>query len=371
MKFPYITLDISTKILYNIFVPYHMQRTEGDFIMITKQHVVLRTKKQEPFFEHFEAIKYANSLSEIQLIWGNNKTPIIVDSKMENLDIVDYQVIDIPSALFNDIESFIDFCHHHEFECGEYRTGEVFDTKQERCFLCELAKYKGFESLVKYNQFVDKAVDCIIYESPNFYVVSELGTLKKGFLMIVPKEHILSVAQFPEALRPEYHEVCKDIEQILLKAFNGKVVSFFEHGSGPSGKTSHKKSIVHAHTHVVVDFTLKKEYQEMVQMKICDNISVAKDVHYFSYQEGTDGDLLISMNPEVYVQRQFPRQIMAEEIGLAPDQYNWRWYEFDEIADTTLFYLNRSLSQERSGRIFERTKDFVKGFQMRPRKKDP
>ena len=77
---------------------------------------------------------------------------------------------------------------------------------------------------------------------------------------------------------------------------------------------------------------------------------------------------MIAMNPEVYVQRQFPRQVMAEELGLAPDQYNWRWYEFDEITDATLFHLNKMLRREKSGRIFERTRDFVKGFSRRERK---
>ena len=108
----------------------------------------------------------------------------------------------------------------------------------------------------------------------------------------------------------------------------------------------------------------------MVQMKVCSDISIAKDVHYFSYQEGAEGELLISMDPSVYVQRQFPRQIMADELGLAPDQYNWRWYEFDEITDATLFYLNKMLRQEMEGtRIWTRTRDFVQGFSMRPSKR--
>ena len=338
--------------------------------MITKKRVVLTTNKHHPFLERFEAIQYANVLADIQGSWKKNKTPVIIFDNFNHLDIVGYQLIEIPNELIGDIDAFIDFCHHHEFECGEYRTGEVFDTRFERCFLCEVARHKGFESLAKYNQFIDKPVDCIIYESDNFYVVPELGALKQGYLMIVPKRHILSVAQFPEELMPEYHQVCKDVEEMLLKAFNGHVVSFMEHGSGPSGKTSHKKSIVHAHTHVVVDFTLKKWYRDMVQMKVCDDISAARDVHYFSYQQGSDGELYVAMDPDVYTQRQFPRQVMAEELGFAPDQYNWRWYEFDEVTDATLFHLNRMLKKEKRGRIYDRTRAFVEGFSMRPKKKD-
>lgn len=337
--------------------------------MITKKRVVLETNKGNDFFERFEAIEIIERLSQIQDVWSRNKTPMLSKESVSKLSIASYQLVKVPEELIGNKDAFTDFCHSNGFECGEYRTGVIYDTNEEPCIFCQMAKYKGFSNLEKYNQFVEKPVDCIIYESPNFYVVPELGALKQGFLMIVPKEHILSVAQFPEELMPEYYEVCKDVEEILLKAFKGKSVAFMEHGSGPSGKTSHKKSIVHAHTHVVVDFELKEKYQRMVQMKKCENISDASDVHYFSYQQSTDGQLMIAMDPEVYVQRQFPRQVMAEEIGLAPDQYNWRWYEFDEITDATLFHLNKMLRREKSGRIFERTRDFVKGFSRRERKR--
>ena len=336
--------------------------------MITKKRVVLETNKGNEFFERFEAIEIIERLSQIQEVWARNKTPMISKESLSKLSIVGYQLVTVPENMIGDQEAFIDFCHNNGFECGEYRTGVIYDTNEEPCIFCQMAKYKGFSCLEKYNQFVPKTVDCIIYESPSFYVVPELGALKQGFLMIVPKEHILSVAQFPEELMPEYYEVCKDVEEILLKAFGGKSVAFMEHGSGPSGKTSHKKSIVHAHTHAVVDFELKEKYQRMIQMKKCENISEASSVHYFSYQQSTEGQLMITMDPEVYVQRQFPRQVMAEELGLAPDQYNWRWYEFDEVTDATLYHLNNMLRKEISGRIFERSRDFVEGFSRRERK---
>lgn len=337
--------------------------------MITKKKVVLEVT-EKTFFERFEALEVVERLFQIQDVWERNKTPMILKESLAKFSILDYELITVPEALIGERETFIDFCHSNGFECGEYRTGEIFDTAEEPCIFCQMARYKGFSNLEKYNQFVPKAVDCIIYESQNFLVVPELGALKQGFLMIVPKHHILSVAQFPQELMPEYFDVCRDVEEILLKAFKGKTVVFMEHGSGPSGKTSHKKSIVHAHTHVVVDFELSEKYQRMVQMKKCEDISEASAVHYFSYQKSSDGQLMITMNPEVYVQRQFPRQVMGEELGLAPDQYNWRWYEFEEVTDATLYHLNNMLRRETSGKIFERTRDFVRGFSKRERRKE-
>ena len=334
--------------------------------MITKRQSVLMTDKEFEFLTKFEALEFISKVSEIQAVWERNKTPIMVyQSEADIMQVVEYNVVKVPHELIGKADKFIEFCHKNGFECGEYKTGEIFDTKYERCFLCEIAKHKGFKNLKLYNQFVEKTVDCIIYESPKFYVTLELGALKKGYLMIVPKEHILSVAQFPIEFMPEYQEVCEDIEKILLKAFNGKMVSFMEHGSGPSGKTSHKKSIVHAHTHVVVDFKLKPKYQKMVKMVPCEDIHEAKDVHYFSYQEGSKGQLMISKDPRVYVQRQFPRQIMAEELGYAPEQYNWRKVDFIENIDATLFHIYKELANIDDERIKSRTREFVNGFHLR------
>ena len=49
----------------------------------------------------------------------------------------------------------------------------------------------------------------------------------------------------------------EDVELLLKGTFGKSIpVTFWEHGSGPSGLTSHKKSIVHAHLHVIIDFCL-------------------------------------------------------------------------------------------------------------------
>lgn len=176
------------------------------------------------------------------------------------------------------------------------------------------------------------------------------------------------MAQMPTGLQKEYSEVMKDTEEILKGAYgNEGVVSFFEHGSNPSGKTSHAKSIVHAHLHVVYGFNLKSKYIKMVKMKTVDDIYEAKAYHYFSYQEGYDGELLIAMDKNVFVQRQYPRQIMAEELGLAPGQYNWRKVKFKENIDATLYNIHYFLKNSKniSKRIQTRTYGFLKGYEQR------
>lgn len=336
--------------------------------MITTNRVILTTTNTlnlEIFLKH-EAITLIKSYEEADEVFRNNKTPIL---SIEDDVISDSRYLSIPHLtgdLLEISEQFVDFCHENGIESGEYKSGIKYNSNSERCVLCELASCKGMNGdLIFYNKNVEKPVDCIIYDSRFFYVVPELGALKQGFLMIVPKSHYLSVAQFPAQILKEYQQVCEDVESILIHAFNAKLVTFFEHGSAPDGITSHKKSIVHAHTHVVTDFHMNKLYQDMVQLKPIDDITEAKDTYYFSYQEGSHGKIKIAMDSNVYVQRQYPRQVLAEQLGLAPGQYNWRKAAFDENSVATVYRLYTYLKDLKNCRIADRTYEFVAGYSMR------
>lgn len=335
--------------------------------MITEKRWLLVTSDERTlkYLQDFEGIQKVSRAKEVKTIWQYNKTPV------SRVRIKRYDSVTLEVPMFDEdfVRKFTTWAYLHKFECGEYRTGEVFDTREEPCILCSIANHKGMsKQTLVYNKEVDKEVDCIIYESLHFFVTSELGSLKPGYLMIIPKEHdFLSMAQLPSLYRPEYEEVCRDVECILKGSFGDKSVVFFEHGSGPSGLTSHKKSIVHAHTHVVIDFELKEKYIDMVQMKPLADLSKARHTHYFAYKKGADGLRLCCYDDNVYVQRQFPRQIMAMELGYTPGQYNWRKYDFDENIHTTLYYLYRYLAFEnKNRRIAERTSGFVQGYKLRP-----
>lgn len=333
--------------------------------MITRNKVLLITKSTAvaKFVRSFEAVEEINDISQTSRVWENNKTPVILGAANVNCP-----AIYLPEEGFVDDKAFIEFSHENGFECGEMITGIKYDSNQERYILCELASLKGMPTTMEtYNRVVDKEVDCIIYSSPHFYVTSELGALKQGYLMIVPKQHVLSVAQFYPALMIEYNQVCKDLEYVLKGAYpEASGVTFMEHGSGPSGITSHKKSIVHAHTHVVTDFQLSDHHKRMVKLEPIDDITLANKTHYFSYQEGSDGQLMICMDNNVYVQRQFPRQVMAEDLKLAPGQYNWRKVGFEENVHATLFHVfNYLKNAELPKRIADRTRGFVLGYAKR------
>ena len=206
----------------------------------------------------------------------------------------------------------------------------------------------------------------ILFETEHFFVKIEYGCMKKGMLMICPKEHIMSSARIPKEQEAEYQQVKKDIEFLLKAVYGDGPVIFFEHGASPSGFTTHKRSIVHAHVHVAWGITIEQKYQDMVCLEeVKESLYNTK---FFSYQEGTEGKLMAVWDPNVYVQRQYPRQVIGLELGIPNEETNWRKKAFMHNIKETLkdFYVYLKNNQNfLCDRISVATEGFVKGYPLR------
>ena len=321
--------------------------------------------------KNYEAIKLISTTQEVEQVWACNKTPVILE---ENADEVKklYPTIMLPSYIFGQ-EYFINFSHENGIECGEYRSGTKHNTAEDRCFLCAVGRHHDsngnpYPSLAEFNRLTPEVNDVIIYESENFYVKIEYGCMIKGMVMICPKEHILSAARIPNNQMAEYTQVMRDVEFMLKAVYGDEPVIFFEHGSDPSGFSSHKRSIVHAHTHVAWGVKFKQKYLDMVCLKPISSIKVLYNTKYLSYQEGTDGELLAVFDPEVYVQRQYPRQVIGEILGIPNELTNWRKEAFmDNIIGTFDDIYSYIVSNRKflCNRIIKATAGFVAGYPLR------
>lgn len=340
--------------------------------MITQKKVVLVIPNIDTLKDiNYEAIEVIEDVSRVEDIWRCNKTPAILEKNAAEA-ISRYPFLVLPAFIFGH-EHFINFCHENGIECGEYRSSVKHNTAEDRCFLCAVGKHLDpdgipYSSLAEFNQHTPEVNDVIIYESQNFYVKIEYGCLKKGMLMICPKEHILSAARIPNNQMAEYNQVMKDVEFILKSVYGDEPVIFFEHGSDPSGFSSHKRSIVHAHTHVAWGITFDQKYKDMVCLKKVESLKSLSETKYFSYQEGATGTLFAVFDPDVYVQRQFPRQIIGLMLGIPNEKTNWRKEAFMDNIIATFDDICAYLAENQkflSQRIIKATEGFVKGYPLR------
>ena len=340
--------------------------------MITERKIVLVVNDEHSMHDiNYEAIEKITDASCVPEVWRRNMTPAILRKDADDV-MRKFPYLMCPDFIFGP-DHFISFCHQNGFECGEYISGKKFDTAKDRCFLCALGKHidrddKPIGPLFLFNQSTTQINDIIMYESENFFVKIEYGCLKKGMVMINPKEHIFSASEIPDEQMDEYEEVKRDIEFLLKAMYGDEPVIFFEHGASPTGFSSHQRSIVHAHTHVAWGITLEEKYQKMVCLHEVKDVRDLKGSKYFSYQEGTDGKLLAVSDPKVYVQRQYPRQVIGLQLGIPNEKTNWRNEGFMENIKETFrdFYAYLKANRQfLSERIVKATEGFMEGYPMR------
>lgn len=334
--------------------------------MLTVNKVVLVCDSEQLARIRLEAIEPITDIEQVEEVWGNNKTPIISKTifERESKRGKEYNVLWVPEGL--DECGIIELCHSNGIESGESVKEQMFDTRKDKCFLCRIGQHK--ETMEEFNIVTPKFSDIIIYESENFNIKVELGCLIPGLLMINPRQHYYSMANLPNELFEEYYEVMKDSEVILKGVYGESLpVIFFEHGSSPTGFSTHASSIVHAHVHVAIGCQFEKKYLDMVKLKPITDLKVLRDKKYLSYQCGTDGQLFAVWDPKVYVQRQYPRQVIAEIKSIPNRLSNWREEPFFENIKSTINLIWKYLNENEDipDRIRNRTQGFHRSIPFR------
>ena len=163
----------------------------------------------------------------------------------------------------------------------------------------------------------------IVATTHKFVIMPMVGPLVPGYLLIVPKDHYLSISQLPK----EQIEEIKIVKEELKKVFEehyGKSV-FYEHGalscSAKGGSCSD-----HAHLHIVaVDIDVKDKFGEYgYELRKLDDYSgiinqKQRNIPYL-YYENQKGEMFLADAP--IVESQFIRKLIAKDID-ALDRALW------------------------------------------------
>ena len=222
------------------------------------------------------------------------------------------------------VEDFPKILEYNDVDAGDHKTQDstgldMADTST--CLLCKIGSGQ-------------KKGEHIVFESENFYVVPGKGAFFDGYLMVVPKRHVMSFAQLTELEFEEFNLILNDLRTIL-EAIYGKPVFAFECGSGEDGGGKHKTSIVHAHFHLApTDMPVLESVQESgLNPALIKKEDLRKYSHYpyMLYVDQEDNWYIVGSR-DMYFPRQHPRQILAQYMGMY-DVYNWRIHGFEEKMD--------------------------------------
>ena len=235
------------------------------------------------------------------------------------------------------IRDFPEMMDHLDIDVGDHKS---FDSKdsgavQKNCFLCKVVDGNP-----------DK--EHILYESNHFVVIPGLGAFFDGYVMIIPKRHVMSFAELDKEEYEEFAQVLSDMKFILESVYNKKIF-VFECGSGRNGGGKHETSIVHAHMHLApTDMPVLEEVQKSglypAQIEPHELVEKYGEYPYMLYIDQED-NWFITDDQETYFPRQHPRQVLADYMGLAKGEYNWRTnpmrWKLDVIADEIYSFLRK------------------------------
>jgi ATP adenylyltransferase len=170
--------------------------------------------------------------------------------------------------------------------------------------------------------------DTILFESENFVATPTIGALVEGWLLVIPRQHFLSMANLPVYLLNELNDfrmrVAREIE------FHYGPVTVVEHGpSNPSSAVS--CGVDHAHFHLVpLEFDVLVKISTIlpsIEWRKIDAFQQTIPLH----QQGLDYLYVEVSDSCAYVatSKQFPSQLLrravAEHLG-CPNQFDWRKY---------------------------------------------
>jgi ATP adenylyltransferase len=180
----------------------------------------------------------------------------------------------------------------------------------------------------------DRLPNRVIYEDENFILMPPLGQFMEGGLLLLTREHLLSLAHLRPELFDALERLLTAIRQALMARW-GVSPLIFEHGPAPD-RGKGLCCVDHAHLNI---FPAPVQVHPHLASRLHSEVGSLADLRKLRRAEF--GYLFVQENDgsrRVYdgqdVPTQLVRRIIAAQMGV-PDRWHWRDYPgFDELLAT-------------------------------------
>lgn len=270
------------------------------------------------------------TVDELTDVFKNNKSALCISCVLP--DNFEKKIIMCSNLKFDAdiVEQFQDIANSYNCDIGDHKSnssGLNGTPTVEDCAYCKFLK--GSPNVCHHT---------ILYSSTNFFVTCTLGQFINGYLLVIPYSHIMSSAELNESKRNEFITVLEDISYILKMTYNVSNVLVFENGTGNSGIGKAKNSIVHAHTHIVPS-ELNATAIKAISGFPFEEISFEQLPNYtkesYLLIQKSASSWLICQDSNLYIPRQYVRQLLADKYNIPGERWNWRVYHFEDKMNET------------------------------------
>jgi diadenosine tetraphosphate (Ap4A) HIT family hydrolase len=168
----------------------------------------------------------------------------------------------------------------------------------------------------------------ILKETDNFVAMPSIGALMPGYLLVLPRQHLLSFGHIPATHDAELQVLLQTMERWLMATYSASVI-FFEHG--PTSFTKRGGSCTdHAHLHLApvpshVDLlsVMRGDFAvRQVQTMAALHDQIATGIPYL-FLRHHDGTMHLCHAPDA--KSQHLRRALARQLGL---HSTWDWAAF-------------------------------------------
>lgn len=165
----------------------------------------------------------------------------------------------------------------------------------------------------------------VIYESNNFVILPTIGAFVEGYLLIVAKQHYISIGAMAQSTLDEFNQMILACKSVIAKIYEKKTL-VFEHG-GRSDCNTIGACVEHAHVHIVpIKDSIKSELLHY-PMQLHEIGSVRRLYEYgersesYLFYQDIDGINYI-IESEI-IPSQFMRQVTSHKLGVG-DRWDWK-----------------------------------------------
>ena len=233
-------------------------------------------------------------------------------------------------ALDNICEQFHSIAEKYECDIGDHKSNSSGLTRAPSSKDCSYCKYLSDTTIYNLKDFTQS--NRTIYASDNFIVMPTLGEFVKGYLLIIPREHVMSIAELSPELKEEFLYVLDDVVSILKLTYPVNDILVWENGTGNGGIGKAKDSIVHSHVHVAPSQLTAEKIENLSGFSFTkipyQDLGLFGTHSYLLIKGNLDNEWYINDNPNLYIPRQYVRQLIADEYGFTGDVWNWRTNHF-------------------------------------------
>ena len=184
--------------------------------------------------------------------------------------------------------------------------------------------------------YEDRSVfDRAIWENDEFVIVPSVGSLVPGYLLVIPRQHYISIAQLPFDMLGRLARIKLVVREILTQQFSPPL--FFEHG--PMCHANNAGSCIdHAHLHCVplaADLLpVLRSHHSLRKIEgfeaIANQARLNESYVYFENQH--QEQFLFS---DGHIPSQYLRRLISDAMKI-PDLWDWGIFTFEQNAVATV-----------------------------------